>query len=173
MNDGRPLRQADPERLIALFREQLSAAYGAWERSEGTGHDRVSWLRILSEATQAEATSVEEMVRLAGFTFVERVTPLSSEARDALADPSAPEVFRYLLETLTPEALTTPDSTNAYLREVRHHFRDTRGLRGKRVMFPIRAALVGAMEGPCLGIVVSLLGAARCRERLEDAMARA
>jgi glutamyl/glutaminyl-tRNA synthetase len=44
------------------------------------------------------------------------------------------------------------------------------GLRGRDVMFPIRAALTGTMVGPCLGVVASLLGYERCRGRLREAL---
>ena len=165
------LRSADPIRIQGLLRPRLEAAYGCWERSQGTGHNPWSWYRILVDATQAEANTVEEMVELSHFAFLDQVTDLTEEANQALADQSAAAVLRRCQQTLTDEDLATPSNANAYFRELRHQFRDEQGLRGKQVMFPLHAALTGSLRGPCLGVVGSLLGVTRCQKRLADALA--
>jgi len=158
------------EQAKRAYRAGLLAAYGRWERSDGTPHAPEAWFTILFEATAQEAHTVEEMVALSAFAFVERITACTPEAAEALQGPMACEVLRYARETLSEEALATPESANAYFRTLRHHFRDVAGLRGQQVMFPIRAALTGTMVGPCLGVVASLLGAARAAQRLEEAL---
>ena len=59
------------------------------------------------------------------------------------------------LAGVTAEGIDTPERANAWLTELRHTLRDSDGLRGKQVMFPIRAALTGSLRGPCLGIITS------------------
>jgi len=157
----------------AALKERLLAAYGRWEASEGTAHDPEAWFRILADALHAEAATPQGAVALARFALAERLPEPTPKAHEALADPWARAVLEHFAETVTPLDLSTPELANSFLRELRHHFRDTAGLRGQRVMFPIRAALTHTMVGPCLGITASLLGPTRCRERALRALARA
>ena len=136
----------------------------------GTAFTPESWFRLFLEATLAEATSMEHMVELSRFAFSLRIDRFTPGARQALENEHAPSVLRHVASTVSPGALATPELANAYLRAVRHLFRDAIGLRGKQVMFPVRAALVGSLEGPCLGTVTSLLGENRCRQRLLDVL---
>lgn len=151
-------------------RDQLMAVYGRWHCAEGSAHLPQAWLDILLEAMAQEVATVEEMVARSAFAFAERVSEWTREAGEALKGGMAADVMRHVLDTLTEQALVTPESANNYLRLVRHYFRDHRAMRGKLVMFPLRAALTGRMDGPCLGVVMSLLGQWRCRERLENGL---
>lgn len=159
---------ADSPSLIAEYRAQLMQAHGAWARPEGTAHTPEAWEQILRRAVAAESASVPEMVALSAFAFVERVTFLTPEAVAALQEEYASLVLQSCHGALAEEALCSPEVAKEWLRALRHEFRATHGLRGKLVMFPLRAAWTGSMVGPCLGIVASLLGCARCRSRLED-----
>jgi len=162
----RAMRLADPGRIPGLLRPRLTEAYGRWHRAEGTAHSSAGWLAILAGAAQQECACLDDAVHLSGFAFEDRVHTITSEARAALEGPDALAVLQVCLARLCPEALNTPERAAAFFQELRHHFRDMSGLRGRQVMFPIRAALTGTMMGPCLGIVASLLGAGRCRDRL-------
>lgn len=164
------LRDEDPARVRAELRPRLVSAYGRWERSEGTAHAPEAWLEVLADALQQEAKTIEQMVELSEFAFIERVSRFAPEAREALMDEWSPIILRRCCEALTEEALTTPASAQDLFRDLRHEFHDRAGLRGRQVMFPLRAALTGTMVGPCLGVVASLLGLARCVQRLEDAL---
>jgi len=164
------LRMAETGYVAALLQPRLEAAYGAWERSQGTVYDAQEWYDLLVSSLQAEATTLDHMVGLSRFCFVERVTEFTEEARQALAGEGAHEVLAYCHRTLTAEAMATYDEAAQFYQQMRHHFRETAGLRGRQVMFPIRAALTGTLVGPCLGIVTTLLGYTRCLERLEDSL---
>ncbi len=165
-----PLRDEDPARVRAELRPRLVNAYGRWERSEGTAHTPETWFEVLASALQQEANTLEQMVVLSEFAFVECVSHFTPEAREALKGEWPLAILRRCREALTEEALTTPASAQNFFRDLRHEFRDRAGLRGRQVMFPLRAALTGTMVGPCLGVVASLLGLARCVQRLEDAL---
>lgn len=162
------LRTADTGRVSALLQPRLEAAYGAWKRAQGTAYNAQEWYDLLVSSLQAEAATLDHMVALSRFCFVERITEFTDEARQALAGEGARDVLAYCRRTLTAEAMATPDEAARFYQQMRHHFRDTAGLRGRQVMFPIRAALTGTLVGPCLGIVTALLGYTRCLERLED-----
>ncbi len=159
---------ADDPHLVEEYRARLVRAYGAWARAEGSAHSPASWEQILRRAVAAESASVDEMAALSAFAFAERITDYAPEAASALADEHALLVLRRCRDTLLAEALRSPEAAKDWLRELRHDLRDTHGLHGKLVMFPLRAAWTGSMVGPCLGIVASLLGYARCCTRLED-----
>lgn len=164
------LRTAEMSHVAALLRPRLEAAYGAWERSRGTAYDAQGWYDLLVSSLQAEVATLDQMVALGRFCFVERITEFTDEARQALAGEGAREVLAYCQRALTAEAIALPDDAALFYQQMRHHFRDTAGLRGRLVMFPIRAALTGTLVGPCLGIVTALLGYTRCMERLEDCL---
>lgn len=165
-----PLRDEDPVRVRAELRLRLMKVYGRWEHSEGTAYIPEAWFEVLAGALQQEANTFEQMVALSEFAFVERVSSFTPEAQQALKEEWSPIVLRRCREALTEEALATPTSAQDFFRDLRHEFRDRAGLRGRQVMFPLRAALTGTMVGPCLGVVASLLGLARCLRRLEDAL---
>lgn len=158
------------ETVREAYRAALVATYGRWERAEGTAYAPEAWFATLCEATAQESATLDEMVERGAFAFVERIAAFTPEAAEALQGPMALEVLCYAREALSEKALATPESANAYFRTLRHHFRDAAGLRGKLVMFPIRAALTGTMVGPCLGVVASLLGAVRSAQRLDEAI---
>ena len=170
MASGSGFRRANPAQIAPVFRRLLISEYGRWECSAGTAYSPDAWFHLLFDATLAEATSIEHMVELSRFAFAQRIDRFTPGAREALEEEHAPTVLRHVALTVVSDSLATSERANAYLREVRHHFRDTMGLRGKQVMFPLRAALVGSLEGPCLGTVTSLLGENRCNQRLMDVL---
>jgi nondiscriminating glutamyl-tRNA synthetase len=157
--------------LNELVRPMLVAAYGRWESSAGTAFGPADWYCLLIGAAQQEVATPDEIVALSAFAFVPQVTEFTAEAREALGAEGVRAVLRRCRESLTAEALMTPEAASQFYQGLRHHFRDQAGLRGKQVMLPIRAALTGTLVGPCLGIVSALLGWERCMRRLEDLLA--
>ena len=166
--DRKALRCADPDALGELVRPLLMDAYGRWDWAEGSAHAPEAWYRLLVAALQPEARSLEDLVALAAFAYGPSVTAWTDEAQAALVEPWAPVVLARCRDTVTAEALTSPASAKDFFRDLRHALRDEAGLRGRQVMFPLRAALTGTMRGPCLGLVATLVGAARCRRRIKD-----
>ncbi len=165
------LQHADRRTIVELARPRLLSAYGRWEAAEGTSHDAETWLALLVGAAQEEAATLAELVALSAFALAEARPALTDEAREALQGPATVPVLAHALEMLDAQALASPEAANARLTGLRHHWRDTAGLRGRQVMFPLRAALTGSLTGPCLGIVTSLLGPSRCRQRIEETLA--
>jgi len=160
------IAQASLEDLAALMRPQFVARYGRWEASAGTSHTPGEWCNILLGALQQEAHTLDELAEMAGFALSALGITLDKGAREALQGEWALPVLKRCAQELTQKALVTPIAANAFFRELRHYFRDRAHIRGKRVMLPIHAALAGSLQGPCLGIVASLLGLEQCQERL-------
>jgi glutamyl-tRNA synthetase len=166
----RALQRAPRDEIVELVRPRLLAAYGRWQAAEGTAHDAETWLALLVGAAQEEAATLAEIVALGAFCLAQERPALTGKAREELQEPAAAQVLAHAWENLDAAALATPESANAHLRALRHHWRDTAGLRGRQVMFPIRIALTGSLVGPCLGIVTSLLGPDRCRQRIQETL---
>jgi glutamyl/glutaminyl-tRNA synthetase len=164
---GPELRNWPADELGMQLKPLLARVYGAWEHAEGTAHTPEIWYRLLVTALQAEAKTLDEAVALAAFCLAERIGVVTPEAQRALQGEHVSRVLRRFADTVSAPALATPELANGYLGELRRHFRDSEGLRGREVMFPLRAALTGSMVGPCLGNVTSLLGMGRCVERVE------
>ena len=164
------MREADAEYIGQRLRARFQRFYGRWHRASDTSHRPEEWFSLLARALQQEAVTLDEATELARFAFVDRVGTMTSEATDALRGPRARAVLAGCLEDMDPGKLATPDSAKLFFQQLRHRFRDTMGLRGRHVMFPIRAALTGTLVGPCLGIVASLLGYERCYSRLREAL---
>jgi nondiscriminating glutamyl-tRNA synthetase len=166
----RRLQHAERERITVLMLPRLVSAYGHWAAADGTSHSPETWFSLLIGAAQEEATTLSDMTALCAFVLAPDRPEPTAEALEAVCDAAAPRVLAQFLDGLTPEIIDTPEHANAWLTELRHSLRDSDGLRGKQVMFPIRAALTGSLRGPCLGIVTSLLGVERCRTRVREAL---
>jgi len=162
----RRLQREDPRRLGELLRPRLEEAFGSWERSAGTAYGPEDWYQALVLAAREEAATVKEMVALSEFAFVEQVH-FTPEALEALREESAPLVLQHCYDTLGEEDVQSPEAASAYFHRLREHFAE---LAGRKVMFPVRAALTGSLRGPSLGVVAALLGFARCRTRLQAAL---
>lgn len=162
------LQRADRGHIADLLRPRLEEAYGRWEAAEGTAHAPEHWYSLLVGAAQEEATTLSDMVVLCAFALAPHPPDTTEEAQQALAEPQAARALSAFLDGLTAAAISTPEAANAWLTELRHALRDSDGLRGRQVMFPIRAALTGSLRGPCLGVVTSLLGEQRCRQRAQE-----
>jgi glutamyl/glutaminyl-tRNA synthetase len=150
------------------YRAALLAAYGRLECAEGTAHAPEAWFATLRNATALESHTVEQMVALSAFAFVERVCVRTSEAEAALDDAARSRVLGLCRESMSEQDLCSPEAAKAFFQRLRHALREADGLRGRQVMSIIRAALTGSMVGPCLGIVASLLGHERMLRRLEE-----
>jgi glutamyl/glutaminyl-tRNA synthetase len=166
------VRHLPPAELAEQLRGPLQARYGACERSTGTAHSAEVWFELLVTAIQAEAHTLAEAIALAEFALAEAPSALTPEAAAALAGPATERVLRRFGDTVEAAALATPASANAWLSELRQHFRESEGLRGREVMLPLRAALTGTLVGPCLGNVTTLLGVTRCRQRVARTLDR-
>jgi hypothetical protein len=78
----------------------------------------------------------------------------------------APVILQEFFERLSATPVVPPDVVAALFRDVRATLKASRGWRGRDVMAPIRVALTGSMQGPCLEVVVCLLGRQRCLDRV-------
>ena len=82
-----------------------------------------------------------------------------------LAQPYALDVLRAFIEGLPTVEPFEYDPIDAFVSDLRLRFKASHGIRSRDVMYAIRAALTGRLDGPCLVVACQLLGRWRCRER--------
>jgi glutamyl/glutaminyl-tRNA synthetase len=152
-----------------LIRPRLAEAYGSPTRHEGTALSPERWLDTLAEAIHSELDCVSDAVDCARFAFVDEVIQ-GSDALDALNQGGAAEVLRAFCDGWASLPEYDYDTADTFFRALRRQFKEAQGLSGVQVMQPIRAALTGSLEGPCLVVVSVLLGKDRCLERIRAAL---
>ncbi len=156
-----------PQELIEQGSLLLEKTYGLSHRwtADGGYCAPVEWLRALIDSVRAEVKTVEDLPALARFAFVEVVDP-GPAALKALHSPQTPAVLGAFARQLGRLECASPEQVTALFETLRAEFRGRAGMRGRDVMFAVRSALTGMVEGPCLEVVVCLLGRARSIERV-------
>ena len=168
----RYLGQLDACEAARLFAPCWEKAYGVADRAAGTTLLPAEWQRALASAIQGEVHHLGEVVDLARFVFVELVErdPAGQAAR-VLAQPYAFDVLRAFIEGMPAVEPFAYDPIDAFVSDLRLRFKASHGIRSRDVMYVIRAALTGQLDGPCLVVACQLLGRQRCRERASMGLA--
>ena len=172
----RALRALDAGEIAALLVPRWQRVYGGAagiaERAAGTALTPDEWQRTLALVVHEELDCLDQGVARARFAFVDEVTP-DEGAREVLSRPYAPEVLRaFVRELPAVEPFSYPE-IDAWIGGLRQRFKAalgaTQGVRSRDVMYVLRAALTGRMDGPCLVEVCQLLGQERCAARARAA----
>lgn len=165
------LAHLDPPLFQAQLRNVLQETFGCWQRAAGTSLSPDQWFGILSQAVQPEAQDWDDAVALSRFAFDDDLRGLATIwSQEVFGRPHVSEVLRAVQDALTAADVATPETANAFMRGIRQAFRSSQGLRGRYVMDAVRAALTGNTRGPCLGIVLALLGQTRTKRRIEESL---
>jgi nondiscriminating glutamyl-tRNA synthetase len=175
----RALCALDAQEIAALLVPRWQRAYGAADCAEGTALTPIEWQQALALVLREELDNLDQAVEGAGFAFVDTVTP-DEQAREVLAQPYAPEVLRAFVRELPAVEPFAYEPIDAWISALRQRFKAAlgvvQGVRSRDVMYVLRAALTGRMDGPCLVEACQLLGRERCAQRARawcgDALAR-
>jgi len=159
------IRHFAPSRIAQAVAPYLRDTYGQDERSGGTAYSPQAWRELLVEHVREEVNSLDQIPARVGFVFLDEIH-YTAEAREVLNAPAARRVLEIFVEKLN--ALPSPDVTQAssLLQELRLRFKERENLKAGAVMFPVRASLTGALQGPSLAAVMALLGKERCVQRV-------
>ena len=143
------------------------AAYGRSERwtADGGYATPAEWLAKLAEVIGPELGEPADAPAAARFVFADDVV-VSAVMDGVLGQPHAASALQEFARRLRGLERTEPAQVTALFKALRADLKERDGLRGREVMMTIRAALTGRVEGPCLEIVVCLLGRRRTLERL-------
>jgi glutamyl-tRNA synthetase len=166
----RYLAQVDEATVTRLLVPYWHSAYGLADRAEGTAMTSAEWQRTLALSVRDEVHALCEVVDRVRFAFVDAVEP-DAEAAQVLVQPYAPEVLSAFVQGVSMVAPFTFGPIDAYVSDLRWHFKASHGIRSRDVMYVIRAALTGQLDGPCLVDACQLLGQRRCVERVGAVLA--
>jgi glutamyl/glutaminyl-tRNA synthetase len=153
------------DRIAPYLRE----AYGNPTRHEGTALSSEQWLQTLAGAIRDELDCMSDAAKASRFAFADEIIR-EPDALESLSQGAVPEVLRAFADGWARLPAYDYDTADAFFGTLRRQFKETRGLSGKQVMQPIRAALTGSLRGPCLVVVSILLGKDRCLERITAAL---
>ncbi len=160
------LRQLSPEAFFALAQPQLQAAGYSSGRETG---EELAWLRRVVATAQehvAYGAQIPQALRL----YFEDDFPLEDAAAAAvLQAPRVPELLRLFLEELPKAEPLDGPGVKALFKTLQKATK----LRGKDLFMPVRVALTGNQHGPELAAIIPLLGAERCRRRINASLAKA
>jgi len=119
------------------------------------------------EHVREEVDSLNEIPTRVGFLFRDEID-YTAEAREVLGAPTARTVLETFVEKLNSLPSLDVAKASSVLQELRLRFKEKDNLRAREVMFPVRASLTGALEGPSLAAVIALLGKERCIQRVRS-----
>jgi glutamyl/glutaminyl-tRNA synthetase len=171
----RALCALDVDQITALLVPRWREAYGGAEtngagthRATGTALPPAQWQQALALALREELDCLDQGIERARFAFVDEVTP-DETAREILSQPYAAEVLAAFVRELPAVEPFLYDEIDGWIAALRQRFKAAlgaaHGVRSRDVMYVLRAALTGRMDGPCLVEICQLLGRERCIKR--------
>jgi len=167
------LRWFSQQHAAALPLDDLVTRCAPWlnEAYPSAAAHGEAWLAALIGAVRDEITALSDVVSATRWAF-EAPDYQVVGVKEALAQPAGRPTLEALQAALH-DAPADPDpaAAKALLGDLRDHFRAEYGWNGRTVMFPLRAALTGALAGPHLSDVVALLGREACLSRIGAALA--
>jgi glutamyl/glutaminyl-tRNA synthetase len=147
------LRRFNKEAVRAMETERLFELVYPRYRGLNTG-----WLREALEAVKGDLTTLSDVpVLLAPFVEYE----LTEEAKGILSGKDAPRALKAVLEEVKKADSLDKENYAAVMGRLKE-----RGLGGKSLLMPVRAALTGRTKGIELEKVFRLLGKLKVLERL-------
>jgi len=103
-----------------------------------------------------------DIVEHAAVFFETDAEPEDAEARQALLEPTTPQV----LETLLDSAGNLTDWNRDTFKNAMSEVQKTPGVKGKNLFMPVRVALTGRKHGPDIPVIAEIFGKDKCLERL-------
>ena len=156
--NGSYIREAEPERLVALVAGHLEAV-------QARKLDPTALARLAEgmEGLKMRAKTLVELAENAAFYAAERPLQMSEKARKLLAD-GAPELLAGLCPLLEAEHSWEPEALEAAVRR----FAEERNIKLGQIAQPLRAALTGSHASPGLFDVMAVLGREEALARIRD-----
>lgn len=158
--NGEYIKKLSVEKVVEAMRPFLEQA-GLVDAS--TDEER---LRLAAELYQNRIEYFAEVPDIMRHLFVDAKDVIyDDEAKEALATSEAQELASCLAEKVKAQDALTPEFTNGVVKEIQKE----KGIKGKALWFPIRAAVVGSTSGPDFGKTLLILGKDEVLRRLEVA----
>ena len=160
------LRQMGAEQVTSILVSRWQRVYGVPDRAERTDLTPLAWQRTLALAIREESCNLSQAACRARFAFEDHVER-EPAAEEVLDQPYAPKVLEAFIHGLACLNSFDYGPIDAFVTDLRWQFKTSHGIRSRDVMYVIRAALTGRLDGPCLVTVCQLLGREQCIERAQ------
>ncbi|MBX9878216.1 MAG: glutamate--tRNA ligase [Candidatus Obscuribacterales bacterium] len=132
---------------------------------EGSGYSRADLEKIVA-CVRDGLTTLSEITEATRFFFEPKVE-ISNELKDTvLSKEQSGKVLKQVLDSASKFPYADAPGCKALVDAIGKEL----GLKGKDLYWPIRTALSGKVQGPDLGSMISNLGEARVKARLEAAL---
>jgi glutamyl-tRNA synthetase len=160
--NGQYLRQAAPDRLVALLRPFWEAS---GVRREELRRKDDAWLQAVARLFQDRARTLAEIASSSRFVFEEKIERDEVAVRKVLTEGAKARVA-----ALLPEIEALPTFTAAALESLFRTRAAALGLKLVDLAQPFRVALSGKTVSPPIFRIMELLGWNLVRRRLEEAL---
>lgn len=151
------MKQLTPEALLELTLPHLQAAGFVQDPTPAECERLLRMVDGLRDHIYFGAQVVEH-----ARPFFERPSELDDECRAVLQEDTAETVLSVFESQLQEGQELTPESVKAMIKSIQKEHK----IKGKSLYAPLRVALTGAMHGPDLTMIVSVLGKEECLSRL-------
>ncbi|MBG9981327.1 glutamate--tRNA ligase [Facklamia sp. DSM 111018] len=146
------MKAADLDKVVELALPHLQEA---GKVSTSPNQSELSWVRKLVSLYHDQISYGAEIVEASSLFFNDTLV-LSEEAKEILADETAPVVIEAMLDKLT--ILSNDDFMSENIKPLTKQIQKATGIKGKKLFMPIRIAVSGQMHGPELPEMIEVLG---------------
>ena len=128
-------------------------------------YSKESILKMI-DAVKAGVNKLEEIPGLIKFFFDENMPLDTDENKAILSTENAKKSLEKILSSMDKFDFSNPQACKKTVDEIGKEL----SLKGKDLYWPIRIAISGSNKGPDLGLVISLLGKDKIKNRVEKAL---
>lgn len=157
------LQRYSDSNLAALIRPYLEDYYGA------IGNE--AWLQRLTGVIRDSLDKLSDAPEAAGWAFDDNFETTTA-GREALSTEAAGPVLAQLVAAVAQVVILDEPTAQSILHHLREQFEAGQQWRARQILQPIRAALIGDVNGPPLHQIMAILGQERTLQRLAAAIRR-
>lgn len=155
--NGQHIRMMDDAELASWIEPYLA---GLEVIGQSDQPDKLKVTRAIKTSLElfTDAPSVARM-------FFEAEPLLERDAEELLSSSSIPEIAKSTTAKLQSSVSFSEETAMGFLKELAGEFKP-RGITGKMLFLPLRAALTGRLSGPDLHFILEIFGPQKCVNRL-------
>lgn len=158
------MKAADLDQVVELALPHLQEA---GKVSVSPTQSELDWVHKLVSLYHDQISYGAEIVEASSLFFNETLE-LSEEAKEVLADETAPIVIKAMLEKLS--SMPNDDFVSANIKPLTKQIQKDTGVKGKKLFMPIRIAVSGQMHGPELPDMIEVLGKEKAIHHIQQVL---
>lgn len=157
------IKEKSVEEIYNLSKPYLVKAFHGMPLFEQYSEEQV--LKMI-DAVKAGLNKLDEVPGLIKFFFDENMPIDTDENKAILSTENSKKTLEKISSSLDKFDFSNPPACKKIVDEIGKEL----SLKGKDLYWPIRVAISGSNKGPDLGLVISLLGKDRIKNRIEKAL---